>query len=616
MIIKLSRFLVITLLCCFASAESKATDTLRYLDQAKVDVLQFAEVFATQQELTPLEVVQKFRNNEGRKGKSSAGFTANIFWVLCVAKNTTGAVQEKIVEIDNPQIDWLYVYAFDSTGNMEELAETGDKFLFSKRPLLHRNFAIPIQFQSGETKVILIKIDKRNSSLNFPIYLWDAKTFHEKTYSENLWFGVFFGIIVLCLAYALMAFIFLRTALYGWYFSLVLVSGLYLFTAHGFSFAYLYPNVVDFNSYFRVYLIVSLFLCMSQFSERFLSIPKYQPLIHKMIMGILIFLGFLALTSIFALELMTQNGLWIIPIINSLMLLGGFLMLYGAIRTFKKQPVTVMIYFAAWGSLIASYLIMTASEFGIIPVEKFAVNPVLIGSSLETFIFSMGLTYQVRNVYNERNQLSLRIAKQQKDLLKAYVEGTEKERERISRELHDDIGSRLGSLKRFITKGEVHDQTLEQQIDILCKDVRSMSHQLAPPSMRITGLRQLVQQLIEELPEREVIQIDVQFYDIPENLSVETTHHLFRIVQEAVNNVVKHAEATELDLQFFVHDNELVMTIEDNGKGFDTQSRNPGIGLQNIRARTESLNGTLEISSQPGRGTNMMIKIPVDVVVS
>ncbi len=257
---------------------------------------------------------------------------------------------------------------------------------------------------------------------------------------------------------------------------------------------------------------------------------------------------------------------------------------------------------------------LIASEFGLIPVESLSINPVLIGSSLETFIFSVGLTYQLSKVYNERNQLSLGLAKQQKELLKAYIEGTEKERKRISRELHDDIGSRLGSLKRFISKNESQNLTLEKQIDILCNDVRAMSHQLAPASASITSFRQLINQLLEETSQQE-LKTDVQFYDVPKTLSPETTHHLFRMVQEAISNVLKHAHATELDLQFFAHGNEMVMTIEDNGRGFDPKSNARGIGLQNMKARTESLNGTIEISSNPGNGTNIMIKIPLEASV-
>ncbi|MCZ8216726.1 MAG: ATP-binding protein, partial [Cyclobacteriaceae bacterium] len=132
-----------------------------------------------------------------------------------------------------------------------------------------------------------------------------------------------------------------------------------------------------------------------------------------------------------------------------------------------------------------------------------------------------------------------------------------------------------------------------------------------PPSMQVSGLRQLVQQLTEETSKQTGINIEAQYYDLPDTMHGETVHHLFRIVQEGLNNIVKHAQASEVDLQFFVHENELVLTIEDNGRGFDTSKNASGIGLQNMKVRTESLNGHLDISSQPGNGTHIMIRIPM-----
>ncbi len=611
MIQKSFKFFLLSCLIGLEAVAFELQDTLKLNSlPEKFSIIESSLLLATEENLTAEQAWKQLQAPHTIQKKVTVGFTSNIFWLALTIQNDNSTTNSSIIEVDNPQIDWLYVYEVKHSNTIKQLVETGDKYLFEQRPLLHRNFAIPIVLDAKETKTILVKIDKRNSSLTFPVYLWTEKAFHEKSYNENLWFGIFFGTIILCLGYALMAFIFLRKALYGWYFMLVLTSATYLFTALGYSFQYVYPNVLDFNSYFRVYLIAALFLFVAKFSQNFLSLLKYQPIIHKVVNSIIITLGVLALFGVVAIDFMTRNGLWIIPIINSLMLLGGLLLIYGAVRSFNHQRTTVVIYFMAWGSLFVGYLIMTASEFGIFPVEDLPVNPVLIGSSLEIFIFSIGLTYQVRKIYNERNSLSLSMARQQKELLKAYVEGTEKERERIARELHDDIGSRLGSLKRFIDSKERNTE-LENQIDIICRDVRTMSHQLAPPSMHVSGLRQLVQQLSEETGKQTGINIEAQYYDLPDTLSGETVHHLFRIVQEGLNNIVKHAQATEVDLQFFVHENELVLTIEDNGRGFDTSKNASGIGLQNMKVRTESLNGNLDISSQPGNGTHIMIRIPM-----
>jgi signal transduction histidine kinase len=86
---------------------------------------------------------------------------------------------------------------------------------------------------------------------------------------------------------------------------------------------------------------------------------------------------------------------------------------------------------------------------------------------------------------------------------------------------------------------------------------------------------------------------------------------LLRILQEAVQNTLKHANAGRVDIQLFHHEGELVMTIEDDGLGFDPQTTERGAGLRNMRLRAEKLGGELEVSSAPDRGTSVMVSVPV-----
>ncbi|MBK5279970.1 MAG: hypothetical protein JJE09_14015 [Bacteroidia bacterium] len=576
-----------------------------------MDLVKRGIVFSTTDELSPKKAWKLLLNEKRKDQKASVGFTRKVYWLAFTYKNESRHREDKILEIDNPQIDWLNVYAINFKGDEELLATTGDNLLFSSRPINHRNFAIPLSYEPGQAKTILLKIDKRNSSLSFPTYLWTKNAFLEKSLTQHLWLGLFFGIITLCMCYAIMAFIFLRKAIYGWYFLMAFVSAIYLFTALGFSFQYIYPSMMGFNTLVRIYLSVIVIFSTVKFTQHFLNLKEYLPKVIRFQNYLLLFLGVISLVYPFAYDFMTKNGTWFMSLLYLVAILGVVSLVYSAIRCFDKQRTTVAIYFIAWGALLLGYQAIIFSEFGWISIVHLPVNPVLIGTSIEMLIFSVGLTYQVSKVYTERNQLSLSMAKQQKELLKAYVDGTEKERQRISRELHDDIGSRLGSLKRFITDNKGQNQTLENQIDILCNDVRTLSHQLAPTNLAVGDFRQLIEQLLEETSQHEELKTDVQYYDI-NVLSPETTHHLLRVVQEAIRNVLKHARATQLDLQFFKYENEIVMTIEDNGRGFDPKSNAHGIGLQNMKARTESLNGTIEINSSPGNGTNIMVKIPLE----
>jgi signal transduction histidine kinase len=163
----------------------------------------------------------------------------------------------------------------------------------------------------------------------------------------------------------------------------------------------------------------------------------------------------------------------------------------------------------------------------------------------------------------------------------------------------------LSTLKRHAS---AEASVLQEKIDELCTDVRNMSHQLSPASLKIAGLRHLISELAEETKRTTGIGVDVQFYDWPADIPEEVAHHLFRVVQEAVSNAAKYAQATEIDLQFFKHQNELVVTIDDNGKGFDVSDAHKGIGLKNMQARVASLQGSLEISSDASHGTSILVK--------
>jgi signal transduction histidine kinase len=587
---------------------ASSVDTIKLQPSfAKIDIIESGVALSSSSDWSPTQAWRELQKEPVGAAHVYVGFTDDIWWVGFTAQNLAAQELETVLVVDNPQIDWLSVFEIGATGQAKTISETGDGFLFSQRVINNRNFLFPITLNPGETKTIVLKLDKRNSSIALPVFLWNETDLNERIYAENIGFGLFFGFLLLCFLYAVLVFAFLRKAVYGWYALWIVGTGLYLSTALGFSFQYLYPNVVGFNSYFRIYLEVALFLFLVKFTQAFLDLSRYEPRLHRGLNYILYFFGSLVFLSALALDFFTRNGVWIIPIVNATLIGGGLLIFLGAIKTFTRQRVTVVFYFAAFGFLMISYMAVNLSEFGVVSLQEIPVNPVLIGSSLEIFIFSIALTYQMKNIYEERNRLSISLARQQKDLLKAYVEGVEKERERISRELHDDIGSRLGSLKRFFSAPN-DNQVIQNQIDILCEDVRTMSHQLSPAALKIAGLRQMILDLAMETEESASVQVNVQFYDLPDVLPDEISHHLYRIVQESISNVVKHAQATEVDIQFFNHHGELVITLDDNGKGFDPRKISRGIGLKNIKARVESLNGSFELSSNAGQGTSILIK--------
>jgi len=189
-----------------------------------------------------------------------------------------------------------------------------------------------------------------------------------------------------------------------------------------------------------------------------------------------------------------------------------------------------------------------------------------------------------------------------------YIAGVERERNRIAGDLHDDIGSKLSHLQRILFPNKEDKQS--QLMDEIIDDIRNISHDLAPTVAHLSGLLPLVEKLILKTRSESKIDVKLQTHDFKEVLSANQIIQVYRCLQEALNNIVKHSQATRVDLQLFGHENEVHVTVEDNGKGFDKSETTEGFGLSQMKIRAESLGGRIEINSHSGTGTLILLQIP------
>jgi len=601
-------FFVLFLMCC--SRFAFALDTLFVKgNEGRINLLGHSLVLKSGEENE--NVAWKKLVAKGIVLKSaSVGFTENVYyWVSFSLKNIHTQQLEFLFELDNPQIDILEVYSVNNAGGTELLLRTGDKLPFDQRLIMHRNFLLPVQLQPQQTKTFLLKIDKRNSSVNFPIYLWNPVQFHEKDYQHNLGYGIYFGFLLLCITYSTLTYIFLRKAIYLWYALWIIFSGMVVATALGFSFQYLYPWTTDFNSVNRVYVELLSTASIGCFLKYFLNIPVLFPKLNQWITGIIYFF-FVLVIAIPVLSLYQAGSFILLPSINLLIVILIFLFLYVAVKGYKQQKRTTLFFLSAFGAVIVASMIIILSEFGVLSTEHLTVNPYMVGSAIEILLFSVGLTFQVKEVYDDRNTLQIKISHYQKEMMHAYVEGIEKERSRIAGELHDDIGSRLGNLYRMIGLPGQNEAQLRQQVELISNDVRSLSHQLAADHNN-KGLKQILIDLVSDIQPTTSTKIDLQFYDAPQELDTELTQQFYRCVQEILGNMIKHSKATQADIQLYGYENELVFTYEDNGVGFEPSRQSKGIGLHQLHSRLQMLKGSIEISSALGSGVQMMIRIPI-----
>ena len=205
------------------------------------------------------------------------------------------------------------------------------------------------------------------------------------------------------------------------------------------------------------------------------------------------------------------------------------------------------------------------------------------------------------------------------------IEAHEEERTRIARELHDDINQRLTIVSISLDQlkqspsaaaaiveriGEVR-----QQIVDLVADVQALSHRLHPPRLEFLGLEAAAKRLCEELSNRHGISIDAHFENIPKALPLEISLSLYRVLQEALQNVVKHSGSEEAHVSLSGHIDTLTMAIQDSGAGFDPHEamRGSGLGVTSMKERLKNVGGQLSIHSQRGLGTTIHAVAPLRV---
>jgi len=243
------------------------------------------------------------------------------------------------------------------------------------------------------------------------------------------------------------------------------------------------------------------------------------------------------------------------------------------------------------------------------------------------FIFVVGLIFNLRRLNQQKKSLGEkqlllnRINRHQKELLNATINGQEEERKRIATELHDGLGGLLSTVKLNLDiysnklVREQDKENLQQSVSMLddvCSDLRTISHNMMPGVLVKLGLISAVKDFIRKVNSSGNLKIQLESHAVDERLDEQTEIALFRVIQEAVNNMIKHSEALKASVQFIGHEETFTVMIEDNGKGFDQEKAKlkQGLGLKSMESRISFLGGKITVDTQPAKGTCLIIELP------
>lgn len=224
----------------------------------------------------------------------------------------------------------------------------------------------------------------------------------------------------------------------------------------------------------------------------------------------------------------------------------------------------------------------------------------------------------------QKNRYQRELNRQQVELFNAIAATQDQERKRIAQDIHDSLGSVLSAAKLKLAEARelrpefATDEKFITGISLLDEasaELRNISHNIMPATLSKLGLVPALKNLSEKISSNKGLQVSFSAHEFDSRLDEQTEISIYRIILELINNIVKHASASLATVQLVKHPDNINITVEDNGQGFDyqkIQQEKKGIGLGNIQSRVEYMKGVINIDAVPGRGTTVIIDIPLE----
>ncbi|WAC14497.1 sensor histidine kinase [Dyadobacter pollutisoli] len=545
-------------------------------------------------------------------------------WLRFVIRNDAG--KEWFLHIGAPFLTEIDLYKTDGKGGFIK-SEMSSARPFAERPVLTTQMILPLNAAGGETVVYYLRV-RSNAVLRVPLEVATMQYLFEQSQSVDIWNGMYFGLILALVLYNLFVFISLRERAYLFYVFYVFFIALNIAYTKGYFLQFVVPGFPQANHSNFTGSLACIFLLL--FARTFLDTGlrvrhswKIENVLFLLcIICIAISLNGQRLEGFVLIWVISLLVIIYILIASTIVVLKGF----RPARFFRFGPGIISeemrqcgfkparIFLFGFFILSAGIIIYALKDQAILPQNWFTENAYILGSALEAIILSYALAKKLHIYKREKEESQLEALAQATLFSHQLIESQENERKRVAAELHDSLGQSLGMvknkvlmLKRDMEKPlakEKHVTDLEKMVGENIQEVRNISYNLRPLHLDLLGITQSVNSLLEDVMESGTLYIvtDIELFD--NLLSKSNEINVFRIIQECFNNIVKHAQATEARISIRREQNELKITIADNGIGMQQAGRGKnGFGLLGIRERLNILNGYMEITCNQPHGT-------------
>lgn len=548
-------------------------------------------------------------------GLFNPGITPNKWWIKTKVYNRTAKPANMFLLPNNPHINRMKVYV---NGADTPVFEMGDFYPFFSRPHIDRDLAIPLYIDAYDSVNVLLWVDKPGETLIIESEVLDENALEKKRNEENITMGFIMGWMAIIWVFAIFFWRELKQVSALIYAGYLLMLMLWLISHWGIGFQYLWPESTEWASKSRP---VFNLICNSFFAAVVLgffppvngTIKLAKYLKFSIALQLLLALAFL----VYPLEKVSIGFKMFFLYVN--IVLSLFMILFIITYLWKQWRAgtpLVGFYFLGIGFLLLITLLLQLDQSGIsIGFPAIFYN---YGSALgllgETGFITLGFARRAGAYKSEKEQLTIRLLKQEKSVAEQIIEIQEQTLRNISQEIHDNMGQRLGLVKLQlyqvqIKNPEVDLLDIKSMITASIAELRDISRSMHPERIGSVPLKESLEIELRMVEKSGGISIHTAF-DQTDSLSVAAKVMLFRVFQELLNNTLKHARATEITVSFKLQNNHHILILQDNGIGLAANAKD-GIGFTSMRNRIGMLGGKMEFERNDQRGTTVIVSLPV-----
>lgn len=543
------------------------------------------------------------------------GSTASAIWLRFMVVRQFR--KDWAFEISNPLLEDITFYKV-ANGKLIEQRQAGFFHPKAKRDI-ESNFYIFSLYSQTQPAIDTITCYIRvvnSMPMQFPMQIATIQKLYEENHPIDVLNGVYIGIVLVMVLYNLFIYASVKDKTYLFYVGYVFFAGIVIADFQGYLFDLVWRHTLYWLPVFDYVPVMLANILGILFAWHFLNTPVNTPRMHKGILlllgcsvGVLV-MGAIITTFGFAFyKVWCELAIQVVVFCSSLYMLGvGTLLL-------SRKKRSALFYVLAWTVFLLGTIIFILQIDGLIPNTFFTEHSIQIGSAVEAILLSFALADRINTYKKEREEAQLRYIKQ--------LQENEQVRNRIARDLHDDIGSTLSSISilsqvaRQQSGKSANSAEILERISTNAQKMMDSMHDIVwttqPANDSLNSITIRMREFAAEVLDAKDIQYEIVIDELLLTVKLPTKQHydFYLIFKESINNAAKYSEATHIKVNLNKINGHLCLQIQDNGKGFDVNQIKPGNGLKNMEKRASQLQGILHIFSEQGQGTSIEISLPI-----